>query len=208
MRLLVREATGSDLAEMARLHRNAYSRDHFLALLPEPVLADYYGRFVGHGSQILVAVEQAEHGLQPSADRLLGFAVFGRNIEPRIAQFKLDHRWSIVRVALCHPLLSVRKTLTAAAGLRRRGPPHLPAAALLLSIAVGQPGRGVGRLLLEDMLRRCARAGESCVGLYVRRHNAAAINAYRRVGFSIVMPISDQYYMECTPAIEAPAADT
>ena len=42
----LREATASDLAGMVRLHKVAYSSDHFLALLPEAVLVDYYARFL------------------------------------------------------------------------------------------------------------------------------------------------------------------
>jgi ribosomal protein S18 acetylase RimI-like enzyme len=192
----LREATASDLPAMARLHRVAYSGDHFLALLPEAVLADYYARFLGHGSRVVVAIGETSINGPPSADELLGFAAFGRNIESRIAAFKRDRRWSIARTALAHPALAARKVLTAAGGRRRGAPPHEPAPALLLSIAVCESRKGIGRVLLEDMLGRSAAAGEDRIGLYVRHHNVAAINAYLRAGFWIVESITDQYYME------------
>lgn len=180
---------------MARLHRSAYSRDHFLALLPEAVLADYYGRFLGDGSRVVLAVRDAGASSQRTADELLGFAVFGRNIESRIAAFKRDRRGTILWAALGHPLLAARKVLVSVEGLRG-GPPHVAAPALLLSIAVGEAGKGVGRALLEEMLRCSVQGGEDRMGLYVRHKNVAAINAYQRAGFRIVESITDQYYME------------
>jgi ribosomal protein S18 acetylase RimI-like enzyme len=190
MELLLRQATAEDLPAMARVHRRAYSRDHFMALLPEAALADYYARFLGDGAQALLAV-----GHTGQADEVLGFAVFGRNIEPRIAAFKRDQRAIIAAVALRHPLLAARRTLVSLAG-RRRGGTHAPAPALLLSIAVARTGGGVGRALLDEMVRRSRQLGESRIGLYVRHGNISAINAYLRTGFRIVQSISDQYYME------------
>ena len=64
------------------------------------------------------------------------------------------------------------------------------------SSAVSEAGNGVGRALLEDMLRHSAQAGEARIGLYVRHRNVAAINAYLRVGFRIVVSTQNQYYME------------
>ena len=191
-RTAVRAATADDLQAMARLHRAAYSRDHFLALLPEAVLADYYGRFLDVESRLAVH-SGGPNGLQ--AEELLGFAVFGRDIESRIAAFKRDRRRSIAAVALRHPFLAARKALIAGRQ-QREASSHAPAAALLLSIAVREKGKGVGELLLRDMLDRSTAAGEARIGLYVRHQNVRAINAYLRMGFTIVTSITDQYYME------------
>ena len=189
-----REAASADLPALARIHRRAYSADHFLALLPEAVLADYYRRFLSGGSQVLLAVRDGSGGAH--SDDILGFAVFGRDIEPRIAAFKRDVRNRIVWTALGHPLLAARKLAISVSGRRRARAPHVPAPALLLSIAVAEAGTGVGRALLEEMLRRTAQQAEDRIGLYVRHTNVGAINAYLRVGFRIIESISDQYYME------------
>jgi ribosomal protein S18 acetylase RimI-like enzyme len=194
----VRDATADDLPMMARVHRLSYSRDHFLALLPEKALINYYSRFIGNGSQIVVAVGGSSSDGRTRTDEFLGFAVFGRDIEPRIADFKKDCRWSIAATAFCHPVLAARKAVIALEGRLFASTPHEPAATLLLSIVVRQIGAGVGRVLLESMLSRCIAAGEERVGLYVRHSNVAAINAYLRVGFRIVASITDQYYMERT----------
>lgn len=188
-----REARSVDLPELARIHRRAYSGDHFLALLPEAVLADYYARFLSGGSQIVLAEESAS----PSTiARIAGFAVFGRNIEPRIAAFKRDRRASIVRTAMGHPWLAARKLLATVSGRSNGRRPHVPAPMLVLSIAVDRARTGVGRALLEEVAQRSVQQGEDRIGLYVRHNNVGAINAYLRVGFRIMESIGDQYYME------------
>lgn len=178
---------------MARLHRRAYSRDHFLALLPEAALADYYRRFLGQGSRIVLAMGAAGSG---GVEELLGFAVFGRNIGSRIAEWKRARRGVILWTALLNPLTALQKLLASAGGVLRAEPQLAEAPVALLSIAVRSGGQGVGRALLEDMLLRSAAAGEDRIGLYVRHRNVRALNAYLRVGFRIVASKRDQYYME------------
>lgn len=185
---------------MARVHRAAYSGEHFLARLPVALLADYYARFLGGGSRGVLAVRRRPDG----GETLLGFAVFGRDIEPRIAAFKREQRAGILLAALGSPGLATRRVIGGLAARLSPAPAHVPAPALLLSIAVESSGGGVGRSLLEDMLRRSRADGETTMGLYVRYQNVGAINAYLRVGFRIVMAIQDQYYMECALTEGAP----
>ena len=44
--------------------------------------------------------------------------------------------------------------------------------------------RGIGRMIMEDLLRECASRGCDHVSLEVRRSNAPAKNLYRSFGFS------------------------
>ncbi len=55
----------------------------------------------------------------------------------------------------------------------------------LLSIAVdpARRGQGLGRRLLNDVLRRLTRGGASTVWLEVRSSNAAALSLYHSAGF-------------------------
>lgn len=197
----VREASTKDLWAMARLHRAAYSSDHFLAMLPEYVLVDYYGRFLKDGARAMVAVSDPDLSIGSVGEGLLGFAVFGRDIERRIAIFKRERRWSIVLVALRHPVLSFRKFLVAVKSRWAGSPPYTEAPVLLLSIAVDESAKGIGAVLLDRLLRWSASVGECRVGLYVRHHNVRAINAYLRAGFRIRSSMADQYYMEWTRVV-------
>ncbi len=67
----------------------------------------------------------------------------------------------------------------------------------LLNIAVRPDarGRGIGRALLRECLRRGARAGASRIVLEVRPSNQQAIRMYRREGFRFV-GIREGYYMD------------
>ena len=195
----IRPGTERDLTAMAKIHRAAYGPGHFLALLPEATLAEYYRLFLGGGSHTIVAETVGDGGVPSVA----GFAVFGANIEPRIGVFKRQQRASIFRTALTHPLIAARKV---ALGLIGGGDvaPHTPAEWLLLSIAVAGARRGAGSLLLQAMLREAEAAQQPRLGLYVRHSNFGAVNAYLRAGFRIVASIADQYYMEI-PLPHAPS---
>ncbi len=177
---------------MAKVHRAAYGAGHFLALLPEAALAEYYRLFLGGGSQAIIA-ESRDAGAPPT---LAGFAVFGGNIEPRIGRFKREQRAAILRTALAHPVTSARKAMFSVFGTGISSTPHEPAPWLLLSIAVSGARRGVGSALLQEMLRVAAANGQERFGLYVRHSNFGAVNAYLRAGFRIVASVADQYYME------------
>lgn len=188
----LRAATERDLPYMARVHRAAYGPGHFLALLPEEALVEYYRPFLGGGSRAIVAEPtDADDASSPVA----GFAVFGANIGPRIDVFKRQQRKAIFLTALHNPLAAAHKM---ALGVLSSAeiPPHTPADWLLLSIAVAKAHRGAGSALLCGMLRDAEAAGQPRLGLYVRHSNFRAVNAYLRVGFRIIASIADQYYME------------
>ena len=58
-------------------------------------------------------------------------------------------------------------------------------AGYLKRIAVAEPGKGVGGLLLEAILDRLFTAGINRVSLNVFPENERAVRAYRRLGFEI-----------------------
>jgi ribosomal protein S18 acetylase RimI-like enzyme len=191
--LSLRVATELDLQGMAKVHRAAYGPGHFLALLPESALAEYYRLFLGGGSHAVIAELQSAAG---GPVKLAGFAVFGGNMESRIEQFKREQRLAILQTALVHPAISARKVMFSLLGNGSSRAPHDPAPWLLLSIAVSGARRGVGTALLQDMIRTATTDGQQRFGLYVRHSNFGAVNAYLRAGFRIVASVADQYYME------------
>ena len=67
----------------------------------------------------------------------------------------------------------------------------------LLNIAVhpGRQGRGIGRALLSECIRRAARAGASLIFLEVRAGNEAAQRLYRSMGF-VFRGIRKGYYTD------------
>lgn len=193
-----RRATADDLPTLARIHKIAYSRGHFTALLPDDVLARYYGYFVDDGSEICLALDgtpRCDAECLPS-ESVLGFAVFGSGIPEKIARFKRECLRDIFFASLRHPWSAARKTLNAVFSRLESRPAYPPAKFLLLSIAVAVPRRGVGRRLLSAMLETAQRRGCKRAGLYVNADNICAINVYFSAGFLIVDFQNGQFYME------------
>lgn len=190
--LSLRPASEFDLPAMAAIHLRAYSTKHFTSRLPAGVLVEYYRSFLSGGAEAWVAT-MAEDSLQ---ERIVGFAVFGRGIDSKIAEFTRANTAAIIRASMRYPLIAGRKAarrLLLKSACRR---PRRAAAYLLLSIAVAESGRGFGGRLLDALLSRAAEDGASTVGLYVNADNVDAINAYVRRGFLMCELYAGQFYME------------
>lgn len=193
-----RRATADDLLILARIHKKAYSRSHFTALLPDKVLLRYYGYFLDGGSEIYLALGNVDdcEVRDGVVAEVQGFAVFGEDIPERIARFKQECFNGIFLTSLRHPWMAVRKALVALAARLSGEPSYPPADFLLLSIAVAVPRCGIGRCLLGIMLDVAQQRGCRTVGLYVNADNVSAVNAYFAAGFVVKDCRSGQFYME------------
>jgi len=188
----LRLATEGDLPAIASIHRKAYSSAHFTSRLPAAVLTRYYRLFLTDGAETLVLSAPLGKG----AAEIVGFAVFGRNIESKIAQFKKENAAAIMSVAVRHPVAAGIKVLRRLWTKAARGEAMATAGYLLLSIAVAKPGAGIGGVLLDALIERARADGADRIGLYVNIDNIPAINSYVRRGF-VVRELRDrQFYME------------
>lgn len=183
----LRLATQTDLPVLARIHKAAYSRSHFTALLPDQTLVSYYGHFLTDGAEITVAV----HG-----EEVLGFAVYGTQLPARIATFKKKVVRDILMTSVRNPVIASLKLVRAMLARLAAKPMLAPADFLLLSIAVAKPGHGVGGHLLRHLCLAAQQRHERAVGLYVNADNINAINAYFATGFVMRQHLSGQFYME------------
>ena len=184
----IRLATGDDLPRIAEIHRLAYSRSHFTALLPHAVLMRYYGTFLGDGTRISVAIDRD--------GRVNGFVVYGTGIPEKIAAFKAACARDILLTSLRHPWMAGRKALKAVRARFNPRRPMQPTDFLLLSIAVDPAARGLGNVLLGEVVAAAPRDGHCTIGLYVNDDNTRAIASYRRSGFETRELYDGQYYME------------
>ena len=192
--LLLRLAIESDLPVLARIHKLAYSRKHFTALLSHETLARYYASFLGEGSEILLAIMMDESG----AEIPLGSAVYGRGIPERIKRFKREASKDILITSLHHPFLAIGKFAGAFWAKLIAGPVPPPPDFLLLSIAVREKNCGIGGRLLKEVLAGARKINVKNVGLYVNVENMLAINAYFSAGFRLRQYNNKQFYMEIT----------
>jgi ribosomal protein S18 acetylase RimI-like enzyme len=187
-----RLATTDDLPRIAKIHKAAYSRNHFTALLPEDVLVRYYGGFLSGGTEICLALD-----VSVEKDEIVqGFSVYGVGIPEKIAAFKKACAKDILVTSLRHPWTSARKAIRAMLAKLGRHTPYDPADFLVLSIAVVCPMRGVGKTLLSGVTAVAKQRRYKTVGLYVNEDNIRAINAYFLSGFRIKKFHDGQYYME------------
>ncbi len=191
-KLSLRLATESDLAVLALIHKQAYSQNHFTALLSNETLARYYAYFLGDGSEVLLAIKKDSSG----AETVLGFAVYGQGIPERIGRFKRDSLKEIFFSALRHPLKAIYKFTVTLKSRLIGVSTYKPANFLLLSIAVSDKGAGIGGRLLSAMLASAKKDNLKIVGLYVNVNNLNAINAYFAKGFTIQHYLNGQFYME------------
>jgi ribosomal protein S18 acetylase RimI-like enzyme len=183
----LRLATLADLPVLAQIHKVAYSRSHFTALLPDQTLVSYYGHFLSDGAEITLAV----HG-----DEVLGFAVYGTQLPERITAFKKKATRDIWMTSIRNPFIASLKLLRVVLAKLTAKPLLAPADFLLLSIAVAKPGCGVGGHLLRHLCFAAQQRNESAVGLYVNANNINAINTYFAAGFVMRQHQSAQFYME------------
>ena len=185
--LQTRLATVTDLPALVSIHKLAYSRRHFTALLPDRTLAAYYSCFLSDGAEISLATHFGD---------ILGFAVYGLSIPARIATFKRSAARDIFISSIRHPATAARKFLTALQARLSSQHAPLPADFLLLSIAVAKPGHGVGTYLLRQLNVKARSRQQASVGLYVNVDNIAAINVYFSSGYVIRYYHCGQFYME------------
>ncbi len=73
--------------------------------------------------------------------------------------------------------------------------------AMVTKVSVMQPlqGKGIGHILMQDLLKRVQQAGCVKISLEVRVHNAAAIHLYEAYGFQKVA-VRKQYYPDLEDA--------
>lgn len=190
--IFLRHATLVDLPVLAHIHKQAYSRNHFTALLSNEALIKYYGYFLNEGSEILLALNKDSSGIES----VLGFAVYGRGIPEQIKRFKRAAFKDILMTSLRYPINALHKLAIAFWIKVRPRSERAPANFLLLSIAVRDRGFGIGGFLLKAMLINAQKNNENIIGLYVNANNLSAINAYFSTGFILKYYQNDQYYME------------
>lgn len=139
-----------------------------------------------------------------AAFRQLNFQTFWESIPPEegflFADFQKHYAFLLDRYAPHNP---DRGFVTIAAipgvpyvghcwlGVQNEFFTHKPLAWIFdVTIRDGFRGRGIGRVLLHDMMARCKEKGFEQIGLQVMTHNTRAIEFYRREGFA---PTSTTY---------------
>lgn len=183
-----------DLEEIASVHKAAYSESHFTSRFSTELLKDYYGHFLDKDCLFFKLSRFDESG---GRDKCAGFIVLGENLAPKIRQFKKAKVAALFATALANPVPALRKVLQRLCLMLFDSPvPFQESPMVILSIASGQSGKGIGKQLIDKAKVAVRERGYKNLGLYVRVENINAINFYIKCGFCIKGYILGQYYLE------------
>ena len=179
---------GPDLvAEVARVHRDAFPGSALSALGPEAVRRYYRWQFADrHDAVVLGAFDDG---------RMVGFCVAGV-FRGALSGFVRTNRWFLARAVLARPWLATRASALVRGGralrtpFRPPGSPASPAAGApsfgVLAVAV-EPAyrrRGVGQALLDAAEAAAEAAGFDRMHLTVAATNEEAIRFYTACGWT------------------------
>lgn len=163
----------SDVAELARIHREAFPT-FFLSSLGEPFLRQFYAGFVGDAETVAIVLRDARDG------RPIGAAVgplepagfFSRLLRRRLIQFALAGARSAV-----HSPRTVPRLLR---GILYRGHSSSAPGALLSSICVSPAvsGSGCGSALLRAWQEEVVSRGVSAAHLTTDADDNDGVNAF------------------------------
>lgn len=183
------KATIDDINEIAIVHKNAFSKSHFTSFFSIQLLEKYYAYFLEGDS---------ETWLQKDDDgTILGFVIFGKNLDVKIKEFKFQYKMEIIKTALLNPTASIIKLFS---NVYYRFFSIIDsfeeAESMILSIAVNGRGKGTGSKLLSFVSEYNTKKNVDGVGLYVRVDSTYAVNFYLKNNYRILGYTSGLYYME------------
>ncbi len=177
---------GLDLvAEVARVHREAFPRSALSALGTEAVLRYYLWQFGDrHDAVVLGAFDGGQ---------MVGFCVAGV-FRGALSGFVRTNRWFLARAVLARPWLAARASALVRGGRALRTPFRPPASparppsfgVLALAVEPGHRRRGVGRALLDSAEAAARAEGFDRMHLTVAATNKEAIRFYTACGWTPV----------------------
>lgn len=183
------KATEADLKNIAKVHKEVYSKAHFTSLFSLELLEVFYKYFLNNGSSILLALDNKKN--------IQGFIVSGVDIPHKISHFKSKKKLDIYKTAILHPITAIKKAFsTVNTKLFSQYSSYDESKYLILSIAVTRQRKGIGSLLLNEALLMSKQQKYKKLGLYVRVENIGALNLYLKNNYKIIAYTSNQYYME------------
>lgn len=187
MKIKLRKANFGDLEEIARIHKSAYSSEHFSSLFSKEHLMQYYGLFIEHNEYCYVA--EIENG------SIAGFIIAGRKTGIAVNEFINRNRIAVFGYLLTSPKILFEKIISYV--LSKLKKMEMSKASLrLLSIATDDKnqGKGIGGQMIDQFESELKKANEMFYGLSVRKGNNRAIKFYDSLGFETEKLESDNLY--------------
>lgn len=190
--VMIREATLSDINEIAELHISSYE-NHFLPKLGPKLLSKYYKEFLEEENIFIVDVDE-------ESGRINGFVLGTPNSTIGKKRFINNNKiWLLLKLMLlCLKLdkdtwTRVFKFATSAIGLDRSkraassdDRPNLKTLGILSICVVNQcKGQGIAKILVEDFEQRLIKNGYEGYTLSVYKTNERARRFYEKISMKI-----------------------
>lgn len=177
------------IAQIAEIHSQSYSPDHFTASFCIDKLIEYNSALVLASDVSVIARDR---------ENVIGFVIGGCNVSDGVRVFTTANRFWIIRQLIKHPKVLFFKMV----GLFiSRIFPIKPSKASfrLLSIATrpGTQSKGIGMSMLDFLEKELLRRSIVAYGLSVKIDNVRAINFYEKNGFNFEkMYLDSSYYIK------------
>lgn len=207
--VLIRDAVESDLADVARLHIEAFPGSVLGDLGEEAVRRNYLWQLTGpHDLTALVANDDGD---------LLGF-LFGGVFRGSTIGFVKSERWFLARQVAHHPRILLRgvgwsRVALALRLLARRTAPAQPEqpeavprrslGVLAIAVDPAAQGRGVGRALMAEVAERARAQGFEAMHLTVHPSNEQALRFYRSLGWSELLEADGRWVGRMTISLSS-----
>lgn len=189
----INKATINDIQQIAKIHKESFSKIHTLTFFSIGVIGKYYNEFLNEPDIIFLVLKKNKE--------TIGFILGGESRALQKAQVNFK-RYNFNRIGLecfknLYNIEFTKKILTSFINLIKNkfkekcyaeNDDIVPYKSIrLLSIAVNDcyQGKGMGSLLLKSFEAQLDQCGISKYGLTVRKQNISAIKFYRKMGFKV-----------------------
>ena len=168
------EINNNMLNQIADIHREAYSNEHFTSSFSIKKLVEYNSALISASDITIVAEE----------DGIIGFIIAGENIAAGVRQFTEKNRIWILGRLLQKPIHFFSK-ISIMIQTRLNPPKPSQAQFRLLSIATrpDTQSKGIGADMIDFLEKELLKLKINIYGLSVKSSNNRAINFYECNGF-------------------------
>ncbi|WP_337872179.1 GNAT family N-acetyltransferase [Ignavibacterium sp.] len=162
------------LAQIVRLHKLLFDKEHFTALFNEQLLEKYFTELLSKSSYKIAAYHNEE---------MVGYLIAGENLDNALKKFSKENFIKILLVLLLNPRFLFEKISDALSKFfYQRRKSSAPMRLFLIASKHNENIKGVGKLLVESFENYLIEHNVNTYGLSVRKHNKTAIGFYKKIG--------------------------
>lgn len=189
IQILDKHSTDKYIHQIAEIHSQAYSSEHFTAGFSPAKLSEYNKQLILASDISIIALD---------GENLAGFILAGENISSGVRNFTDQNRLWLIFQLLKRPIIFMGKM---AALIQSKVSPTKPSQAKfrLLSIAIrpSAQSKGIGARMLAFLETELAQRNIYTYGLSVKQSNIGAIRFYEQNGFTLEKSfLGSSYYVK------------